>query len=277
MTDKKYVNIALIVVFFVSLFISLNSVIFEPNFQLDQAIARVGEKEISRQRFEEIIKVLDDQSNSELTLEKKNLIRERLIDEELLIQRAIELDLVRNDSLVKGNVIQTMFQHIINSNELVEPSEAELREYFSKEKNYFSSGRRYKLKNYTFRNLDDAETAINLLNQSDLESFLKLVETESAIDLPNVFLSPQKIRDYLGPKVLDELPSLEKGGFSNIFEINEVPSIVICIDILLDNNPKFEEIAEQIKNKFIRDREDSLVKEYIENLRNFYEIEKYSF
>ena len=277
MIDKKYVNIALIVVFFVSLFISLNSVIFETNFQLDQAIARVGEKEISRQRFEEIIKVLDDQSNSELTLEKKNLIRERLIDEELLIQRAIELDLVRNDSLVKGNVIQTMFQHIINSSELVEPSEAELREYFSKEKNYFSSGRRYKLKNYTFRNLNDAETAINLLNQSDFESFLKLVETESAIDLPNVFLTTQKIRDYLGPKVLDELPSLEKGGFSNIFEINEVPSIVICIDILLDNNPKFEEIAEQIKNKFIRDREDSLVKEYIENLRNFYEIEKYSF
>jgi len=277
MIDKKYVNIALIVVFFVSLFISLNSAIFETNFQLDQAIARVGEKEISRQRFEEIIKVLDDQSNSELTLEKKNLIRERLIDEELLIQRAIELDLARNDSLVKGNVIQTMFQYIINSNELVEPSEAELREYFSKEKNYFSSGRRYKLKNYTFRNLNDAETAINLLNQSDLESFLKLVETESAIDLPNVFLTPQKIRDYLGPKVLDELPSLEKGGFSNIFEINEVPSIVICIDILLDNNPKFEEIAEQIKNKFIRDREDSLVKEYIENLRNFYEIEKYSF
>ena len=277
MIDKKYVNIALIVVFFVSLFISLNSVIFETNFQLDQAIARVGEKEISRQRFEEIIKVLDDQNNSELTLEKKNLIRERLIDEELLIQRAIELDLVRNDSLVKGNVIQTMFQHIINSNELVEPSEAELREYFSKEKNYFSSGRRYKLKNYTFRNLDDAETAINLLNQSDLESFLKLVETESAIDLPNVFLTTQKIRDYLGPKVLDELPSLEKGGFSNIFEINEVPSIVICIDILQDNNPQFEEISEQIKNKFIRDREDNLVKEYIENLRNFYEIEKYSF
>lgn len=277
MIDKKYVNIALIVVFFVSLFISLNSVIFETNFQLDQAIARVGEKEISRQKFEEIIKVLDDQSKSELTLEKKNLIRERLIDEELLIQRAIELDLVRNDSLVKGNVIQTMFQYIINSNELAEPSEAELREYFSKEKNYFSSGKRFKLKNYTFRNLRDAETARNSLNQGNLESFLKLVETENSIDLPNAFLTPQKIRDYLGPKVLEELPILEKGGFSNIFEINQVPSIVICIDILLDNNPKFEEIIEQIKNKFIRDREDILVKEYIENLRNFYEIEKYSF
>jgi len=277
MINKKYVNIALIVVFFVSLLISLNSVIFETNFQLDQAIARVGEKEISRQKFEEIIKVLDDQSNSELTLEKKNLIRERLIDEELLIQRAIELDLVRNDSLVKGNVIQTMFQYIINSNELAEPSEAELREYFIKEKNYFSSGRRYKLKNYTFRNLNDAETARNFLNQGNLESFLKLLETESTIDLPNVFLTPQKIRDYLGPKVLEELPSLEKGGFSKIFEINQVPSIVICIDVLLDNNPKFEEIIDQIKNKFIRDREDSLVKEYIENLRNFYEIEKYSF
>ncbi len=277
MIDKKYVNIALIVVFFVSLFISLNSVIFETNFQLNQAIARVGEKEISRQRFEEIIKVLDDQSTSELTLEKKNLIRERLIDEELLIQRAIELDLIRNDSLVKGNVIQTMFQYIINSSELAEPSETELRDYFNKEKNYFSSGKRYKLRNYTFRNLGDAEIARNSLTQNNFENFLKLVETENTIDLPNVFLTPQKIRDYLGPKILEELPSLEKGGFSNIFEINQVPSIVICIDILLDNNPKFEEIIEQIKNKFLRDREDSLVKEYIKNLRNFYEIEKYSF
>ena len=277
MIDKKYVNITLIIVFFISLFISLNSVIFETNFQLDQAIARVGEKEISRQKFEEIIKVLDDQSNSELTLEKKSLIRERLIDEELLIQRAIELDLVRNDSLVKGNVIQTMFQYIINSSELAEPSETELRDYFNKEKNYFSSGKRYKLKNYTFRNLNDAELARNSLMQSDLENFLKLIETEKAIDLPNVFLTPQKIRDYLGPKALEELPSLEKGDFSNIFEINQIPSIIICIDILLDNKPKFEEIIEQIKNKFIRDREDKLVKEYIENLRNFYEIEKYSF
>ena len=277
MIDKKYVNIALIVVFFVSLFISLNSVIFETNFQLNQAIARVGEKEISRQRFEEIIKVLDDQSNSELTLEKKNLIRERLIDEELLIQRAIELDLVRNDSLVKGNVIQTMFQYIINSSELAEPSETELRDYFNKEKNYFSTGKRYKVRNYTFHNLSDAEVARKSLTQNNLENFLKLVDTENAIDLPNVFLTPQKIRDYLGPKALEELPSLEKGGFSNVFEINQVPSIVICIDILLDNNPKFEEIIEQIKNKFLRDREDSLVKEYIENLRNFYEIEIYSF
>jgi parvulin-like peptidyl-prolyl isomerase len=277
MIDKKYVNIALIIVFFVSLFISLNAIIFETNFQLDQAIARVGEKEISRQRFEEIIKILDDQSNSELTLEKKNLIRDRLIDEELLIQRAIELDLVRNDSLVKGNVIQTMFQYIINSNELPEPSEAELREYLIKEKNYFSSGKRYKLKNYTFRNFNDAETARNSLALNNFEDFLKHVETENTIDLPNVFLTPQKIRDYLGPKALEELPNLDKGGFSKIFEINQIPSIIICIDILLDNSPKFEEIVEQIKNKFIRDREDSLVKEYIENLRNFYEIEKYSF
>ena len=277
MMDKKYVNIALIIVFFISLFISLNAVIFETNFQLDQAIARVGEKEISRQRFEEIIKILDDQSNSELTLEKKNLIRDRLIDEELLIQRAIELDLVRNDSLVKGNVIQTMFQYIINSSELPEPSEAELREYLIKEKNYFSSGKRYKLKNYTFRNFNDAETARNSLAQNNFEDFSKLVETENTIDLPNVFLTPQKIRDYLGPQVLEELPNLDKGDFSKIFEINQIPSIIICIDILLDNSPKFEEIVEQIKNKFIRDREDNLVKEYIENLRNFYEIEKYSF
>ena len=277
MINKKIINIALIIVFFISLFLSLNAVIFETNFNLDSAVARVGEKEISMQRFEEIIKVLDDQSNSELTLEKKNMIRERLIDEELLIQRAIELDLIRNDSLIKGNIIQTMFQHIINSNEVIEPSEKQLRDYFRKEKDYFSSGKRFKLKNYSFRNLNEAETGSKYLKKNNFDAFLNLTNKENIFDVPEVFLTPQKIRDYLGPKALQELDNLNKGDYSNVIQLNDIPSIIFCIDILYSKTPLFEEIYDQIKDKFIREREDILVKEYIENLRNFYEIERYSF
>lgn len=277
MINKKIINIALIIVFFISLFLSLNAVIFETNFNLDSAVARVGEKEISMQRFEEIIKVLDDQSNSELTLEKKNMIRERLIDEELLIQRAIELDLIRNDSLIKGNIIQTMFQHIINSNEVIEPSEKQLRDYFRKEKDYFSSGKRFKLKNYSFRNLNEAETGSKYLKKNNFDAFLNLTNKENIFDVPEVFLTPQKIRDYLGPKALQELENLNKGDYSEVIQLNDIPSIIFCIDILYSKTPLFEEIYDQIKDKFIREREDILVKEYIENLRNFYEIERYSF
>lgn len=277
MINKKIINIALIIVFFISLFLSLNAVIFETNFNLDSAVARVGEKEISMQRFEEIIKVLDDQSNSELTLEKKNMIRERLIDEELLIQRAIELDLIRNDSLIKGNIIQTMFQHIINSNEVIEPSEKQLRDYFRKEKDYFSSGKRFKLKNYSFRNLIEAETGSKYLKKNNFDAFLNLTNKENIFDVPEVFLTPQKIRDYLGPKALQELEKLNKGDYSKVIQLNDIPSIIFCIDILYSKTPLFEEIYDQIRDKFIREREDILVKEYIENLRNFYEIEKYSF
>ena len=277
MINKKIINIALIIVFFISLFLSLNAVIFETNFNLDSAVARVGEKEISMQRFEEIIKVLDDQSNSELTLEKKNMIRERLIDEELLIQRAIELDLIRNDSLIKGNIIQTMFQHIINSNEVIEPSEKQLRDYFRKEKDYFSSGKRFKLKNYSFRNLNEAETGSKYLKKNNFDAFLNLTNKENIFDVPEVFLTPQKIRDYLGPKALQELEKLNKGDYSKVIQLNDIPSIIFCIDILYSKTPLFEEIYDQIRDKFIREREDILVKEYIENLRNFYEIEKYSF
>ena len=277
MINKKIINLALVIVFFISLFLSLNGVIFETNFNLDSAVARVGEKEISMQRFEEIIKVLDDQSNSELTLEKKNMIRERLIDEELLIQRAIELDLIRNDSLIKGNIIQTMFQHIINSNEVIEPSEKQLRDYFRKEKDYFSSGKRFKLKNYSFRILNEAETGSKYLKKNNFDAFLNLTNKENIFDVPEVFLTPQKIRDYLGPKALQELEKLNKGDYSKVIQLNDIPSIIFCIDILYSKTPLFEEIYDQIKDKFIREREDILVKEYIENLRNFYEIEKYSF
>ena len=205
------------------------------------------------------------------------MIRERLIDEELLIQRAIELDLIRNDSLIKGNIIQTMFQHIINSNEVIDPSEKQLRDYFRKEKDYFSSGKRFKLKNYSFRNLNEAETGSKYLKKNNFDAFLNLTNKENIFDVPEVFLTPQKIRDYLGPKALQELEKLNKGDYSKVIQLNDIPSIIFCIDILYSKTPLFEEIYDQIKDKFIREREDILVKEYIENLRNFYEIEKYSF
>ena len=276
MISKKLVNISLIFIFFISLFFAMNSVIFETNLNVEQAIARVGEKEISRQRFEEIIKVLDDQSYAELSLEKKILIRERLIDEELLIQRALEMNLVRNDNLIKGNIIQTMFNYILKSSDSVEPTEEELKKYFNNDKDYFTSAKSYKLKVFSFKNYNDAKRAKEFLKSNNLDAFLNLSDKDIETELPAIFLTPQKIRDYLGPDSIKQFQGLTQGGHSEIFEINGIHTIILCLDVLSEFVPTFEEVSDQVKTKFIKDRDDALVKEYIENLRNFYDIEKYS-
>jgi len=276
MISKKFVNISLIFIFFISLFFAMNSVIFETNLNVEQAIARVGEKEISRQRFEEIIKVLDDQSYAELSLEKKILIRERLIDEELLIQRALEMNLVRNDNLIKGNIIQTMFDYILKSSDSGEPTEEELKKYFNNDKDYFTSAKSYKLKVFSFKNYNDAKRAKEFLKSNNLDAFLNLSDKDIETELPEIFLTPQKIRDYLGPDSIKQFQGLTQGGHSEIFEINGIHTIILCLDVLSEFVPTFEEVSDQVKTKFIKDRDDALVKEYIENLRNFYDIEKYS-
>jgi len=276
MISKKFVNINLIFIFFISLFFAMNSVIFETNLNVEQAIARVGEKEISRQRFEEIIKVLDDQSYAELSLEKKILIRERLIDEELLIQRALEMNLVRNDNLIKGNIIQTMFDYILKSSDSGEPTEEELKKYFNNDKDYFTSAKSYKLKVFSFKNYNDAKRAKEFLKSNNLDAFLNLSDKDIETELPAIFLTPQKIRDYLGPDSIKRFQGLTQGGHSEIFEINGIHTIILCLDVLSEFVPTFEEVSDQVKTKFIKDRDDALVKEYIENLRNFYDIEKYS-
>ena len=276
MISKKFVNISLIFIFFISLFFAMNSIIFETNLNVEQAIARVGEKEISRQRFKEIIKLLDDQSYAELSLEKKILIRERLIDEELLIQRALEMNLVRNDNLIKGNIIQTMFNYILKSSDSVEPTEEELKKYFNNDKDYFTSAKSYKLKVFSFKNYYDAKKAKEFLNSNNLDAFLNLSDKDIETELPAIFLTPQKIRDYLGPDSIKQFQGLTQGGHSEIFEINGIHTIILCLDVLSEFVPTFEEVSDQVKTKFIKDRDDALVKEYIENLRNFYDIEKYS-
>ena len=60
MIDKKYVNIALIVVFFVSLFISLNSVIFEGD---EKYIGKLVDVKITKTNRNTLFGIIDENKN----------------------------------------------------------------------------------------------------------------------------------------------------------------------------------------------------------------------
>lgn len=275
MAEKKYINILLILTFFIALILSLRSVILDTDFVFSDAVARVGTQEISRDRYNEILNLVDENNVNEISSNKKALIRERLIDEELLLQKAIELGLIRKDSILKNNIVQVMLDYIVSSNQEADPTNQELNEFFEKNLGLFSGTTSFKLKVFSFvRDTTKAEIAYQSLKKGSLKQAES--SSEELIILPQTFLSLQKIRDYLGPSILPTIKNLKKGEFTEIIEINNMSVIILCLDTLIESVPKFQNIKNQVKGRYIKERDDRLVREYLKELREMYEVEKFA-
>ena len=275
MAEKKYINILLILTFFIALILSLRSVILDTDFVFSDAVARVGTQEISRDRYNEILNLVDENNVNEISSNKKALIRERLIDEELLLQKAIELGLIRKDSILKNNIVQVMLDYIVSSNQEPDPTNQELNEFFEKNLGLFSGTTSFKLKVFSFvRDTTKAEIAYQSLKKGSLKQAES--SSEELIILPQTFLSLQKIRDYLGPSILPTIKNLKKGEFTEIIEINNMSVIILCLDTFTESVPKFENIKNQVKGRYIKERDDRLVREYLKELREMYEVEKFA-
>ena len=275
MAEKKYINILLILTFFIALILSLRSVILDTDFVFSDAVARVGTQEISRDRYNEILNLVDENNVNEISSNKKALIRERLIDEELLLQKAIELGLIRKDSILKNNIVQVMLDYIVSSNQEPDPTNQELNEFFEKNLGLFSGTTSFKLKVFSFvRDTTKAEIAYQSLKKGSLKQAES--SSEELIILPQTFLSLQKIRDYLGPSILPAIKNLKKGEFTEIIEIDNMLVIILCLDTLIESVPKFQNIKNQVKGRYIKERDDRLVREYLKELREMYEVEKFA-
>ncbi len=275
MAEKKNINILLILTFFIALIFSLRSVILDTDFVFSDAVARVGTQEISRDRYNEILNLVDANNVNEISSNKKVLIIERLIDEELLLQKAIELGLIRKDSMLKNNIVQVMLDYIVSSNQEPDPTNQELNEFFEKNLGLFSGTTSFKLKVFSFvRDTTKAEIAYQSLKKGSLKQAES--SSEELIILPQTFLSLQKIRDYLGPSILPAIKNLKKGEYTEIIEINNMSVIILCLDTFIESVPKFQNIKNQVKGRYIKERDDRLVREYLKELREMYEVEKFA-
>jgi hypothetical protein len=116
-------------------------------------------------------------SRNPLTDDAVERALDRLIDEELLFQRAIELDLPRNASTVRRTIVMTMID-LAQSNNIIDPDEAELQAFFNANIGFFTTENRYRIRWESAatengeRSRPPAHPPARLLTPSDLRRYL---------------------------------------------------------------------------------------------------------
>ncbi len=245
----------------------------------DSIVATVNGRRIDRSVFMTIHGTLNDERDgANRPFLDEDTVLDRMIDEELLIQKAVELDLPYSDKITRGYLIQSMMKIITKEASNLIPPEPELKKFYNKNKIFFTKADRVAVSFQYVAGKDDKSRAAADKIKTSWESMPKGSSPDSdklPIPIPSGYMKVNKLADYIGIKHAEALASLEEGNISDPF---------LCFDGWLIGQvtgkrntppPIFEDIESQVLAAYRRDKADNAVSAYLAELKRSSEVIKY--
>jgi len=125
----------------------------------DGAVAAVNGTAVRRADYERAVEALAADRRSAVDDATKRHVLDRLVDEELLVQRALELGLARQDRRVRGDLVAALIESVTADADQREPDAAALRAFFDANRDYFARPGRLHVEGVFARSSGDADGA----------------------------------------------------------------------------------------------------------------------
>ena len=272
----------------------LNESFDQLSLEASKSVATVNGESISEEQFLKYAINLGANLDSEEDINILELLLERMIEEELLVQRGIELSLHKNDIEVRKTIIQQVIAFIIQVED-AQPDEEELINYFQKNINKYkptelihvnsifvesnNEGSILLGSEYDFKSQKDLFDKI--YSQLNFKSFSEVkneFNQPQIVELPNKTINLKDCRLYLNNKVCNEIILLENEEISQpifyqngyfIFQMIEKKRAEI------DGN-FFEKVRDKVLFDYLNQKDDQKLIDYIKYLKNNADIKKYS-
>ncbi|MDP6978614.1 MAG: peptidyl-prolyl cis-trans isomerase [Myxococcota bacterium] len=253
----------------------------------DGTVARINGTILRGDDFERLVAaVLEDMRAPDEAKARKRVL-ERMVDEELLIQRALELGLAHLDRKVRADLTSAMITSVIEDVRNLEPGEDELEAFYAENREYFTRPGRLHARQIFFRvsargksthPRGDAVERSNaahaaLLAGDDYETVEAEFGDMEVAPIPAAMLPANKLREYTGPTLLRAIYELEVGGFTKPVR----SGMGIHIAQLAGRGeaviPTLAEIRDQVIVDWRRRQGDKALRDYLAELRDYAVIE----
>lgn len=237
------------------------------------AIARVGGKIITQERYLQLLNDLATDQRAPLSAADRQFVFDRLIDEELLIQRGIELGLADSSAQIRKALAAAVIGQLTAEAEASLPDEEALRRLYGSDPEFFTSTARFRLRWLRLPASDYAaqhkaeEAYRQLSNGVVLAEVTQSTGLEPVPILPDALLPLSKIRDYLGPALAGQVSLLKRGVFSKPIEDNGDLHILQLLEYRPEVLPPFEEARPVLEAEYLRRAGDEALRQYLKWLR----------
>jgi hypothetical protein len=204
------------------------------------AVAWVNGRPIARESYENALAaVANDRKTGTLREGDRERILDRLIDQELLIDRAIELGLHERDPQIRNQLATAMIDFLVRKaeDEARAATEEELRAFYAAERFRFERAAQYRI-------------AID----------------GRSIPLPDGFLLRKDIEQALGPSAASDVAGLEVGQWVVVVD-GETSYAVRLLERRGGDVAPFEEARDVVEAAYLRHRSEAAVREFLDLAR----------
>ena len=242
------------------------------------AVASVNGAPIRGEDYQRLLSGVENDTRQAADAALQRRVLDRMIDEELLVQRALDLGLARVDRRVRANLVSSLIASVTAEAETEEPDAGELSEFYEAESGFFTQPGRLHVRQAFFRVRDAeddaaarerAEAAVVRLRAGEA---LEVVSAELAdpqiSPVPDGMLPAQKLLEYVGPTALRVALELEDGAFSDPVRSGSGYHVLLRVASEPAVLPELETIRDLVRAEWTRRAGDRALRDYLDELRD---------
>lgn len=208
-------------------------------------------------------------------------VLDRLVDEELLVQRGLELGLAQVDPRVRRELAAAVIAAAIaEPGDVPDPSPDELAAFYAAERGFFARAARVQVRRVWIADdaggapdprgaaTDrDAAAAARLRAGEDVAAVRDAVGDPEPTLLPDALLPPAKLADYLGSTALRSALTLPVGGVSDPLRTSGGHVVLVVVAREAGEPPPLDAIAGEVRAEWKRRAGERALRAYLDDLR----------
>ena len=247
------------------------------------AVARVNDTLVRADDYTRSLDALARDRRTGADPADRRLVLDRLIDEELLVQRGLELGLARQDARVRRDLTAAVIDAVVAEHEEEKPSDGELEAFYQQERDFFARPGRLRVRQLWCRadGTGDAAgaeararaAAASLRAGEDFAAVRARLGDAEIAPIPDALLSPAKLLDHLGPTALRAALELAAGAVSDPIRSATGWHVLQVVEREAEWVPPREEIADEVLAEYRRRRGERALRAYLDGLRARAEVE----
>ena len=232
------------------------------------AVARVNEQIITRDNFDRAVTRL--LGANDLSEDDSVRILQRLVEDELLVQRGIELGMAQSDTTVRNAIVDSLVASVTAEADAASPTDEELQQYLEENPDRFSYTANMSVAAWQTDDEVVAQSFITALRDNGERPVSDAIGPIP--DLPPGMMPVELLRDYLGPGIAaaaSEMPEGSSAVFARrgrwlVLQILEKKSAVIT---------DLSAVRNRVLLDYRRNLADEALRDYLNGLQRRAEVD----
>lgn len=239
-------------------------------------VALVNGEPIRTDDYMRMLQALESDKRDALTAADRRRVLDRMIEEELLVQRGLALGLARQDRRVRGDLTSTVIDGIVSDASEREPDDGALTAFYQANRDFFAGPGRVRVRQVFVRvaaptdaaaEARAATAARRLRSGEDFAAVAAELGDPPLSPLPDAILPPNKLRDYLGPTAVRTALELDVNEVSDPVRSGTGYHVLQVVERQADALPALDEIRPQVIAEFRRRAGEQALRTYLDELR----------